>query len=135
MNAVDTNILVYAFDTDYPQKQAICRKIVQDIFDGKDKGVVTNQILAEFASAVTKKIDKPLEWSRAQAIIGTILASSNWEVLNYSGETILKALESKIPFWDSLIVQTLKENNVTTIITENTKDFVESGIKAINPFH
>ena len=134
MRGIDTNILVYAFDTAYKEKRAICKEIIEKIFEGKQKGAITNQILAEFVNAVTRKIEKPLPEDAAKAIIGSILSSENWIVYNYTGKTILNSLPSKGPFWDFLIAQTLKENNVDTIITENTKDFKEFGIRAVNPF-
>ncbi len=41
----------------------------------------------------------------------------------------------KTPFLDSLIAETMKENGITSIITENAKDLTASlGITAINPF-
>ncbi|MBI5072934.1 hypothetical protein HZA99_03885 [Candidatus Woesearchaeota archaeon] len=55
MIALDTNILVYAFDNAYPKKREICKKLVLNIFNGKQKGVLTNQILAEFSAVVTKR--------------------------------------------------------------------------------
>ncbi len=134
MNAVDTNIIVYAFDSVYPEKRKICQRIVNDVFEGKQTVVVTNQILAEFVFVVTKKIEKPLTVGEARAVVGAIATSANWKVFNYTAETILKALELKLPFWDSIIVETLKENGVGGIITENTKDFSKCGIKVVNPF-
>ncbi len=58
MDAIDTNILVYAFDSAYPVKRQICKKIIEDIFIGKKSGAVTNQILAEFAIATTMKCQR-----------------------------------------------------------------------------
>lgn len=134
MDAIDTNILVYAFDSAYPAKRQICKKIIEDIFIGKKLGAVTNQILAEFASATTMKIETPLKKKDAAAIVGSILMSENWNVLNYTGETVLQALESENPFWDALITQTLKRHNIKNIITENVKDFEGTGLIAENPF-
>ncbi len=134
MIGIDTNILVYAFDTAYPEKRKSCKSIIEDIFGGKQKGVVTNQILAEFVNAVTRKIEKPLPEETAKLIIGAILSSENWEVYNYTGNTVLKSLPSKGHFWDFLIAQTLKENDVNAIITENINDFRSSGIKVMSPF-
>ena len=135
MDAIDTNILVYAFDNDYPEKRNICKKIIEDIFTGKKLGVVTNQILAEFAAAVTIKIEKPLKKEDAAAIIGSILSSENWNVVNYTGEIVLQALESEKPLWDAIIIQTLKLNNIKKIITENVKDFEDAGLLVENPFY
>lgn len=134
MIAIDTNILVYAFDLAYKEKMEISKKIVEEIFSGKRKAVVTNQILAEFCHIITKKIENPLSKEDAQAIVGAILSSENWEIYSYNENTLLNALKSKDNFWDSIIAQTLKENNINEIITENTKDFLNSGIKAVNPF-
>ncbi len=134
MIGIDTNILVYAFDTTYKEKRAVCKEIVEKIFEGKQKGAITNQILAEFVNVVTRKIEKPLPEETAKAIIGAVITSENWEIYNYTGETILNSLPSRGPFWDFLIAQTFKENNVNMIITENTKDFKEFDIKTVNPF-
>ncbi len=133
MIGIDTNILVYAFDIEYKEKRVICKEIIEKIFDGKQKGAITNQILAEFVNVVTQKIEKPLPEDAAKAIIASIISSENWAVYNYTGKTILNSLPIKGHFWDFLIAQTFKENNVDTIITENTKDFKGFGIKAINP--
>ncbi len=134
MIAIDTNILVYAFDIAYPEKRAVCQKIISDIFEGKMQGVVTNQILAEFAAATMRKIEKPLSSSEVQAVIGTIITSANWKVFNYTGKTVMNALFSKQPFWDALIAETLHENQVSSLITENTKDFATHKVKTENPF-
>ena len=71
-------------------------------------------------------------------IINDILNCPEFVKLIYNERTILKALsikeEFKIPFWDSLIIATMKENGIYHIYTENIKDFNIFGIKAINPF-
>jgi len=133
MNAIDTNILVYAFDSAYPSKRKICQEILSRIFEGKERAVVTNQILAEFAVTVMEKIEKPLSQPETTAIVGAILTSANWKILNYTGSTILHAITSQQPFWDAVIAQTLKEHNINVILTENTKDFAKSGITTVNP--
>lgn len=134
MFAVDTNILVYAFTKAYPEKRSIARSIVEDIFLGKNKGVVTNQILAEFSIIMTRKMEKPLSKSETRTIIGAIMSSENWHVFNYNGDTVLRALDTTQSFWDALIAETLKENNIQKIITENEKHFKESGLLVRNPF-
>ncbi|MFH1072911.1 MAG: hypothetical protein V1743_05790 [Nanoarchaeota archaeon] len=134
MIAIDTNILIYAFDTAYPRKRAVCKKLLEEVFAGRKKAVLTNQILAEFSAAVTRKIEKPLAKKDCQAIIGAFLSSENWKILNYTGDTVLGALSSEKPFWDSLIAQTLKENGIRELISENEKDFSGTGLIVRNPF-
>ncbi len=134
MIAIDTNILVYAFDTSEPEKRKACKKIFEDIMSGRLKGVVTNQILAEFCYVVTSKVNKPLSRDQAADIVAAILTSENWIVLDYAASTVLAALHSKKPFWDSLIIQTLLEHDVQKIYTENTADFRGSMIAPMRPF-
>ena len=133
MIAIDTNILVYAFDITYNEKREICKNLITNIFEGKEKGMLTNQILAEFANAVTKKIEKPISKQDAKSIIGAIIWSENWEIKNYNSKTILKTLDSEGPFWDLLIAETLKEANIKKIVTENEKDFKDLGLDVENP--
>ena len=65
--------------------------------------------------------------------MNAIMSSIYWKVFNYTGNTICKALDSRIVFWDSLIIETMKENGVTGMVTENTKDFSGSGLRVHNP--
>ncbi len=52
----------------------------------------------------------------------------------YSSATKKSAYQGT-PFWDALIAETMLENGVSTIYTENEKDFKKMrGINAINPF-
>ncbi|HIH42695.1 TPA: PIN domain-containing protein [Candidatus Woesearchaeota archaeon] len=135
MTAIDTNILIYAISNEYPHKKEIAQKLIKEIFEGRKTGVVTNQILAEFARVALYKLEKPLSKEQVQAIIGSILTSANWSVFNYNGKTVLHTVQSASEsFWDSLIAETLKENKVENIITENTKDFAATGLKTLNPF-
>ncbi len=135
MKGVDTNILVYAFDLSCEEKRMKCKKIVWNVFNGIESAAITNQILAEFFIAVTKKIEKPLSVDEAKAIIGAILSSENWKVFNYTAETLFNTLDNNIShFWDALIARTFLENGIREILTENTADFSNLGIMAIKPF-
>ncbi len=67
-------------------------------------------------------------------MIQTFLSSENWVVFNYDGETVLRALNTAKPFWDALIIETLKQHGLSKIVTENTRHFEGTGITVINPF-
>lgn len=133
----DTNILVYSFDKTEKNKRERCKKMVAKIFKG-GTGAVTNQVLAELLTVLTEKIEKPIEKEKAQTIIAGFVDSNNWVKLNYKARTVKKASNTserhKIPFWDALIVETMLENEVFNIYTEDTKHFSKpSQIKAVNP--
>ena len=115
----DTNILFYAYDLSEPSKREVCKTLVGNVFGGETKGFISNQILVEL-------------------YIESFLASTNWLKIRYNHFTIKSALHiSKTfgaPFLDSLIAETMKENGISSIITENERDFRRiSGIQVPNP--
>ncbi len=134
MIAIDTNVLVYAFNADEGAKYAKSRAILKTAFDGKLDLYIPLQVLGEFIAASTRKGRTPLSREQAIEIVRNICNCPNITILRYTEETLIRTQGLKAPFWDALITQTLLENGVRTLYTENTKDFVHSGIKAINIF-
>ena len=51
---IDTNILVYAHDTEHPQKQQKAQSV---IFEGirLEKAVISTQVISEFYVTITQK--------------------------------------------------------------------------------
>jgi len=136
MRLIDTNILVYAYDRSYLKKHKIAKEVVKTSWQTKS-GVLSIQNLAEFYSIITRKVQKPIAISKAKQIILDLI--EGFEILRYSEQTIVSAIDNQmiygIPFWDSLIVATMEENSIDTIITENEKDFKKvEWLNVINPF-
>lgn len=134
----DTTILGYAYDESYEKERAVCKELVNKAFHGEIKGVVSNQILGELFNILTNKIEKPVEIEKAEIIINSFIESGNWIKHNYDYNTIKSAIMSvkvnKSPFWDTVIAETMKENGINKIYTENDRDFKKiPGIKVINP--
>lgn len=132
----DTNIICYAYDATEPAKRRICEQLLEKVYKGETAGVVSNQVLGELFNAVITKLDVPLD--KAKVIVRSIALSRMWEKINYDYNTVDKALmafnDIKAPFWDFLIAETMKENNITEIITENEDDFANiPGIRVTNP--
>jgi predicted nucleic acid-binding protein len=52
-------VLIYSFDKDAPEKQAIAREIIQAaLADGN--GVISSQVIQEFLNVATRKFAEPL---------------------------------------------------------------------------
>ncbi len=137
--AVDTNILVYAFDRTNPHKQEIGKAILEKCWKREKNLVISSQNLAEFFIVVTKKIPSPISVGDAKQIIRDINDFTQWQVCNYNGKTVERAIEiqerTKKHFWDALLAATLIQNGIYHIFTENTSDFKDiEGITACNPF-
>jgi len=134
---IDTNILVYAYDTADKEKHFVCKTILKEAWS-KGGGVVTLQNLMEFFVVVTRKVEKPLSAAVAKTIVEDILKSEKWTVIDRDANTFLRAMElaakRPAPFWDVLIATCMLENDIKEILTENIKDFADiPGIKASNP--
>ena len=134
---LDTNIICYAFDLAEPTKRKACQKILEKAFSGEISGAVSNQVLGEAFNASVTKIRIPA--SKAAIMIKSLIASEKLEKVNYSHNTINRAVSNfetfGVPFWDLVIAETMKENGISKIVTENEKDFRKiPGIEIINPF-
>jgi predicted nucleic acid-binding protein len=133
----DTNIICYAYDSTEPSKRKICERLVEQVFNGEISGVISNQILVELFNSLTRKLDVPVQ--KANIIVKALISSEHWKKINYSDYTVNKALNNSerydVPFLDVLIAETMKENGVSKIITENEKDFRKIPVITIsNPF-
>lgn len=133
---VDTNVLVYAYDFSEPGRQLQALKVL-DALAVSRRGVLTAQVLAEFAVAVTRKIPSPLSWERAAASIGNYLRS--WEVIEVTGMIVLEAIrgvcQQGFSYWDAQIWAAARLNQIPVVFSE---DFAAGssieGVTFVNPF-
>ena len=123
---IDTNILVYAYDTSEGEKHTASRDLVRHLWiDGG--GVVCLQNLMEFFVVITRKVEKPVEVDTAKTIVRDFIFSDKWTVIDRDADTLLTALDLVakygIHLWDAAIAASMMENDVAEIVTENAKDF------------
>ncbi|MCX5816595.1 MAG: PIN domain-containing protein [Proteobacteria bacterium] len=133
---VDTNILVYGYDTSAGEKYAITKKILKDLWDTSN-GLISTQVLQEFFVTVTRKIAKPMDATTAKEIVKDFL---KWKTVVTNGTLILEAIDIHhkhlYSFWDSLIIASAIDGGATTILSEDLSDKQKiKGIVIKNPFH
>jgi len=131
---IDSNMLVYAFDSSEKEKHEKAKNFFKSI--ERNKANLSIQNLVEFHNVVTSKIEKPISLDISKKSVSNLAESFN--VFQYDSETIVEAIdlqkENKIHFWDALLAATMKVNGIKIIYTENTKDFEKiKEIKALNP--
>jgi predicted nucleic acid-binding protein len=135
---IDTNVLVYAYSVVDQRKHEQASSWLTRIWEG-ERAATTLQNLSEFFFVVTRKVAKPLALDQAEAVVSGILAGSQWRVLDRNADALLKAIElvklHRASIWDALIAASMLEHGVTTIVTENERDFRKiPGLTVINPF-
>ena len=133
---VDTNILIYAYDSDAGSRHSKALSTVQDLWESK-KGILSTQVFQEFYVNVTKKIPTPLSPTIARGIIENYFA---WQVQLIHPATILLASEfqerHRLSYWDAMIVAAAYEGNANVILTEDLNHGQDiEGIQIVNPFH
>lgn len=132
---LDTNVILYAFDTDSPLKHAMARGIVEELWKNGN-GVVSTQVMQEFLVNVTGKISRPLHRDVAKDIVADFL---KWKVVVNDGRSILSAIDIQgkcgYSFWDALIIQSALEAGAKWLLSEDLKDGQRIGDVTIrNPF-
>ena len=131
----DTNILVYAYDSHFPDKQQKAQNIVlSGVREGN--GVLSTQVLGEFFMVVTKKINKPLSVSDARDIIKYMGRMKVQEIDVLIVERALDTLEQyKISYWDALIIAAAERARCKRILSEDLNaGQIYHGIEITNPF-
>lgn len=131
---VDTNVLIYAHDTDASAKHQIAKAILGDLWSGRT-GVLSVQVLQEFYVNVTRKIPSPLSRDLARLVVNSYAI---WCMETTPAE-VASAFriedESRISFWDALIVSSAAKSGATRILSEDLSAGQRiAGILIENPF-
>jgi predicted nucleic acid-binding protein len=131
---VDTNILIYAHDVDAKAKHDVAKGVLRKLWSQRT-GVLSMQVLQEFYVNVTRKIASPLPKEIARAVVNSY---SIW-CIDATPAEIAAAFriedESRIGFWDALIVASALKCGATRILSENLNAKQKiSGVQIQNPF-
>ena len=65
---VDTNVLVYAHDTDAGDRHATAKVLLAELWDGRS-GSLSTQVLLEFYAVATRKFKPAMPRAKARAIV------------------------------------------------------------------
>lgn len=133
MNAVDTNILIYARDPRDLIKQGTAIHLLTDL----DDGVLLWQVACEYVSASRKLAVFGYDQSQALADLTDLRGAwktllPTWNVID-KAESLLRSYS--LSFWDALIVAACLEGGVTRLYSEDFDASVQGeGLEIINPF-
>ena len=133
MNAVDTNVLIYAHDPRDPVKQQTALSLLQSLADG----ALLWQVACEFLSASQKL--EPLGYSRAQSwqdigdlrrVWTTVLPG--WDILDRAKKLLGKY---SLSYWDAMLLAASLEAGVTRMYSEDLATYPRvNGLECVNPF-
>lgn len=133
MNAVDTNILIYAHDPRDARKRTIAVTLVDSLIDG----AMLWQVACEFLSASRRLVqfgyDQTQAWSeisRLRRAWRTILP--DWTVMDRASMLLSNY---SLSFWDAMIIAACLEGGVSSLYSEDFDSYSTiEGLSLINPF-
>ena len=128
---IDTNVLVYLFDTDAPAKQAAAREII-----AAGRLVLSTQVLSEFYVTVTRKLARPLDSANASRAVADLCALPVRDVTpSLVQSAIRRCTTDRLSYWDALVVETALEAGATLLLTEDLQQGQAFGaLRVHNPF-
>lgn len=132
---VDTNVLVYLFDNDSPDKKARAQHILGS--EGPAGNLlISTQVLQEFYVSVTRKLAEPLALDKALSVI---MKFSALPLVVVDSAMILSAIrrsqQETVSFWDSLVIETALKGGAQRILSEDLQHGrTFEGVRIENPF-
>jgi predicted nucleic acid-binding protein len=133
MNAVDTNILIYARDPRDSAKQSIAISLLANL----DDGVLLWQVACEYIAA-SRKLEQ-FGYDQTQALADLADMREAWKTLlpswNVMDKTERLLALYHLSFWDALIIAACLEGGVTRLYSEDFDASAQrEGLEIINPF-
>lgn len=132
---LDTNLLVYAYDSHDLRKQSIAQDwIKESIRTGK--GAISAQVLSEFYVVVTQRIRNPILPEDAQKCIQLF---GGLEVVEIDRLLVYQAIDlhrqHRISYWDALIVAAAERAGCSKVLSEDLNEGQRyNSIEMQNPF-
>jgi len=132
---VDTNVLVYAFDSSAGSKQTTARTLLERLWQ-TGTGCLSVQVLQEFFVTVTRRVARPLSVDEAADRIREFAA---WRVFSPTVADVLAAIDlqkqTRLSFWDAMVVRAAAESGCDILWTEDLNDGQTiRGVHVRNPF-
>lgn len=132
---VDTNVLLYSFDTSAGPKRDRALALVGDLWR-RGNGCISVQVLQEFYVNATRKLSMPLERTTAERIVVSL---SRWEVHAPTAEDVISAIalhaQVQLSFWDAMILTSASKLGCRVLYSEDLNAGQRvAGVEVINPF-
>jgi predicted nucleic acid-binding protein len=133
---IDTNLLVYMYDLDEPEKQQRAVETVQRVYEA-ETGALSAQVLSEFYNVVTRKLTPPLTATQAEAQVQAL--ARIWPVFPITSEVVFEAIRGvrdyQLSFWDAQIWAAARLNRLSIVLSEDfNPGAVIECVQFVDPF-
>ena len=130
---VDTNIWVYTVDRSDPAKRERARVAITPRTDAHI--AISSQVLSEFYTVVTRKLQPPLSDEQAAQMVDRL---SQLPVVPVDADLVMRAIAGSrtwgISLWDALIIRAAEVAGCTILLSEDLADGATYGsVRVSNP--
>ena len=133
---LDTNVIVYSFDSNAPAKKEIARDLIQNALK-EQVGCISSQVIQEFLNVSIKKFDPPLAHQDCLKYLNNVLAPlcEIYTSADLFRKTIDTSERWKYSFYDSMIITAAIQSNCSVLYSEDLqhKQLIQE-LTIINPF-
>jgi toxin-antitoxin system PIN domain toxin len=142
MNSLDTNILIYAVNSDCVEHIS-AKQIYEAMLDRPHEWILSDQVLFEFYRGLRnpKILERPLNHQQAMKQIEFLRENSGVQHCAYETafwgsftQEFSKVQPKASHIFDQVLAVTLRQHGVETFYTRNTTDYSTAGFKfLVNP--
>jgi predicted nucleic acid-binding protein len=130
---IDTNILLYGYDLDSPEKRLVAQKIIEQAWLKPGSHAISVQVLQEF---YVNFVRKGLSNKTALSLMNDFY---QWPVVDNTITLFQLGLTFqelwKLSLWDSMILAAAHASGARELLTEDLNHGQQYGkVRAVNPF-
>ena len=133
LSFLDTNVLVYAYDSSEPRKQVVAQDLLRGAVVGES--IISTQVLAEFAATFLHKAAKTRPPSEVKRLLDALAPIP---VIAPDAGVVRRAVEAReaygLHFYDGMIVAAAERGRCERIFSEDLNAQQYFGIQVTNPF-
>ena len=133
---LDTNVLVYSFDPESPDKQHHAQTLIQEALRSQ-RGMISTQVVQEFLSLALRKFARPMSVGEAHDYLRNVLAPlcQHFPAISSYDRTLLIQEETGFSFYDALIIAAASEAGCSMLLSEDMQHGrTVQGVAIFNPF-
>ncbi len=133
---LDTNLFVYTFDRDAPEKQVRANALIKEALEERT-GCISYQVIQEFMNVATRKFETPLSTSDCEKYLYTVLAPlcSVFTSIALYGLALEIMDRWRLSYYDALIVAAALQAECGILYSEDLQDGLKIQYLTIrNPF-
>ncbi len=133
---LDTNIFVYSFDQNQPEKRERALGLIAEALQSGD-GLISSQVIQEFLNVATRKFSRPMKPADCQVYLTRVLhpLCQVYPDLALYETSLDIHEETGYSFYDSLILAGALRGECSILYSEDLKAGQQvRGLKIINPF-